>query len=240
VKREEECAAKFLKTRFNAEPIYEPLGTNTAPDFAVGQIAFEVRRLNQRYVRQDGTDEPLEETDYRLNWAVYGEFRKIPFSERRGTFFWGLDFRRPLQEEPGKIARRLAELARNYYEGDSLEDLEVEMDNLSFLIFPSEHPFGVAFIPGFRGDKDSGGIFGDIYPTSIGFALAEKIRKTKAVASKFRGWGLLLVDDIGHGMLKANDLGRVDFQLGHFNTLGVINWDSSLAFEWPEGSMKKL
>jgi hypothetical protein len=237
MKPEEESAAKFLNIRFKAEPVYEPLGASKPPDFAIGRTAFEVRRLNQRYFHGDGTHEALEHIDFRLGGAIYGEFSKIAFSEERGTFFWGLDFKRPLQDEPGSIARQLAKTAREYYGGTSREHIEIKSGNVTLDIFASDHPLGFAFVPGYRGDDDSGGCFGAIYPASICLAVTEKIAKTEAIAAKFKHWGLVLIDDIGHGMLEPNDLGKLDLRLQHFDSVAIINWNGSLALEWPEGSL---
>jgi hypothetical protein len=238
MKPEEKSAATFLLGRFKAEPVYEPLGRNRAPDFSIGQTAFEVRRLNQRYFHEDGSEEALEYIDYRLSGAVYGELSKIPFSRERGTFFWGLDFQRPIHDEPGNIAREFARIARRYYEGNSREEMEIHLGNVGLLIFPSDVALDFAFVPGFRGDNDSGGCFGAIYPASIRLALAEKVTKTEAIATEFEHWGLLLIDDIGSGMLQANDVGKLELELQHFDSLAIINWDGSLALEYPEGSLK--
>src|SRR5260221_9403849 len=109
MKREEKIAYEFLTKHFGKEPRYEPLGKSTAPDFALASTAFEVRRLNQRYFHDDGEHEPLEEVDFRLNRAVRETLAKTPFTDEGGSFCWGLKFRRPLQSEPGKIAKRLAD-----------------------------------------------------------------------------------------------------------------------------------
>ena len=70
MKPEELVASEFLAKHFNRKPIYEPLGKSTAPDFCVDGTAFEVRRLNQRHIHEDGSNEGLEQVDIPLNSAL--------------------------------------------------------------------------------------------------------------------------------------------------------------------------
>jgi len=124
------------------------------------------------------------------------------FSEERGSFFWDLDFQRPLQDEPGNIARQLAKVAREYYEGNSREDKEIESGNATLAIFPSEHPLGYAFVLRTSGDNDSGGWLGEIYPPSIRLALAEKIAKTKPLLRSSNIGGFYSSTTFGHGSVE--------------------------------------
>jgi hypothetical protein len=91
---------------------------------------------------------------------------------------------------------------------------------------------------GYTSDDDSGGMLGDIYPTSIRLALEEKITKTKDIVDRFDRWVLILVDYILPGMMEQNDLGPLNLKLGHFNSVVIINPDASLALEYPDGSLK--
>jgi hypothetical protein len=82
--------------------------------------------------------------------------------------------------------------------------------------------------PGLQGDDDSGGIFSDIYPTSIRLALEDKIEKTRGIADKFDRWVLVLVDEILPTMMESSDLGPLHLNLEHFRTVVIINPDASL------------
>jgi hypothetical protein len=238
MKPEEQIANEFLKKYFNKEPTYEPLGNSTPPDFSIDGTAFEVRRLNQRYFHEDGTNEGLEQTDIRLNLALHRELSKISFSERGGTIWWGSRFRRPLAREMRSIVNQLAAAAREYYLEGSREQREVTVGGVTLDLIPENEPHGKAMIQGYRGDNDSGGEFEDIYPTSIRLALEEKITKTKDIVDKFDRWALILVDDILPTMMEPSDLGPLDLNLGHFRSLVIINPDACLALEFPDGSLK--
>lgn len=78
---------------------------------------------------------------------------------------------------------------------------------------------GKAFMMGYTVDDDSGGMLGDIYPTSIRLALEEKIAKTKDIADKFDRWILILVDDVLPGIMEPNDIGPLDLDLQHSTSL---------------------
>jgi hypothetical protein len=239
MKEEEKCAAVFLTKCFGVEPKFEPRGEDTPPDFSIGRRAFEVRRLNQRFLNENGVYEPLEAVDFRISPAVDGELKKIAFSKDRGTFWWGLRFQRPLGDTPGKIARQLAELAGAFYRDDSNGPKEIEAGNVVLDVFRSADPHGTAFVAGYRSDNDSGGFDGAVYPISIRLALEEKIKKTHAIAAEFDRWALVLVDYIGFGT-DANDIRNIDAPLEHFNSIVVINWDGTLLLEWPNNSLTML
>ena len=238
MKSEELVASEFLAKHFNRKPIYEPLGKSTAPDFCIAGTAFEVRRLNQRYFDEDGSNEGLEQVDIPLNRALERELSRISFSPQGGTIFWGSRFRRPLTDEMSSIVRQLGESAREYYLEGSRGAREITVGGVTLDLFPASDPVGKALIKGYRGDEDSGGMFGDIYPTSIRLALEDKIAKTKHIADKFDRWVLILVDDVLPGMMEPNDVSPLDLNLDHFRSVVIINLDASLALEYPNGSLK--
>lgn len=238
IKREEQIAREFIRNRFGQEPSYEPLGKGTTPDFSVGRTAFEVRRLNQRFIREDGSNEGLEELDFRLNLAIYKTLQTIPFTDDAGTFYWGLKFRRPNVNTPAQIAKRLVRLAYAHYREGSRKEISFTEDNVTLDLIPRAAS-SKAFVSGYGGDDDSGGFLGEIYPTSIRLAVQDKIRQTKEIASKFDRWALVLIDAI-LCMPSPNDIGPLDFNLEHFDALVVLNPDGTLALEYPEGSLHKL
>jgi len=239
VKPEERVASEFLAKYFNKKPTHEPFGNSTPPDFSIDGTAFEVRRLNQRFFHEDGTNEGLEQVDVSLNLALHRELSKIPYSEQGGTLFWGSKFRRPLGGKIGSIVNQLSELAREYYEEGSRKPREITVGGVTLDLFAASAPAGKALRMGYTGDDDSGGWFGDIYPTSIRLALEEKIAKTKNIADKFDRWVLILIDDVLPGMMEANDVGPLKLSLGHFNSVVIINpVNTNLALEYPKGSLK--
>jgi hypothetical protein len=241
MKREEKSALKFLRNRFGKEPTYEPLGKDTTPDFSIGGTAFEVRRLNQRFFRADGSNEGLEQIDIRLSVAVRRELGKIEFLDEAGSFWWGLKFRRPLAGRVRDIARQLAREALRHYAEGSRERREITVGSVTLDLMPADEPKGRAFVAGFRVDRDSGGFLGEIYPASILAALQEKIAQTAKVAGLFNHWALILVDFIFGDMVDMvtqNDIGRMNFDLEHFDSVAVIGPDGTLTLEWPENSLR--
>jgi hypothetical protein len=238
MKSEERVASEFLTKRFAKEPLYEPLGKNTPPDFSIGGTAFEVRRLNQRFFREDGTNEGLEQVDIRLRRALHGELSKIPFSQQGGTIFWGLKFGRPLKADLKSIVSDLAADARQYYSDGSRKPREITARGVALDLFAATVPTGKAFRMGYTVDEDSGGMLGDIYPASMQLALKNKIEKTKEIASRFDRWVLILVDDVLPEMMEPNDVGPLDLDLCHFRSVAIINPGGSLALEYPDGSLK--
>lgn len=238
MKPEEQVASAFLGNYFKREPRYEPLGKSTPPDFSIGGTAFEVRRLNQRYFREDGTNEGLEQVDIPLNLALHRELSKVPFSKEGGTIFWGSKFKRPLSTDVKQIVKQLATAAREYYLEGSRRPKEIAVGGVVLDLFAASTPIGKALRMGYTGDDDSGGMLGDIYPASIRLALEDKLAKTKDIAGRFDRWVLVLVDYVLPGIMEPNDIGPLDLNLRHFRSMVIINPDASLALEYPDGSLK--
>jgi hypothetical protein len=238
MKKEEHIVGEFLKKRFGKNPVYEPLGNSKPPDFSIDGTAFEVRRLNQRYLDETGASEGLEQVDIPLNYALKSELSKIAFSNEGGSFFWGSRFKRPLEEKMGRIVSQLVQAAKSHYEQGSRTGTEITVGGATLDLIVSSTSTGRAFTMGYSSDNDSGGMLGDIYPTSIRLALEDKIAKTKSIADKFDRWILMLVDYVLPNMMEPSDIGPLDLHLQHFNVIAILNPDASLALEYPIGFLK--
>lgn len=234
MKYEERIASRFINSRFRRAPIYEPCGESTPPDFSIGRTAFEVRRLNENFIDKDGHAEGLEAASHSLNRAVFGELGKIPFQPSTGSFFVGLNYARPLQVKPSKIARELAKAAQPHYSAGAKVKRVIGASGVTVQLIPASTALGKAFIPGFEEDGESGAYVSELYETNIQMALDEKIAKTKNIAHKFDHWVLVLVDSISPGIDWANEIGGWTPDLQHFNGVAIINPNGRLAWEWPK------
>jgi intein/homing endonuclease len=142
MKREEEVTSEFLKKRFEKIPVFEPLGKSTPPDFSIDGTAFEVRRLNQRYIKDGELNEGLEQVDIPLNLALHRELSKIPFSDTGSTIFWILKFKRPLDGKIGSIVNQLSKGVREYYEEGSRKLKEIAVGGVTLDLRASNTPTG--------------------------------------------------------------------------------------------------
>lgn len=237
---EEMCAAAFLKSRFAVEPTYEPLGKKRAPDFSIGRCAFEVRRLNQQFKNPDGTHEGLETAGYQIRRAVEKALSKIEYSPEKGSMFWGVTFNRPLTGIPKAIVKRLAKIARaHYFDQSHTAKFIGASESVSLELIPAAKSYGVAFKYGTFSDLDTFGFVGSIYKDAIKIALSDKIQRTRSIADKFSRWCLVLVDRIDYKRFR-DEVGRLNLELGHFNSLIVLDMEGSLLLEWPENSLGRL
>jgi hypothetical protein len=128
---------------------------------------------------ESGANEGLEQVDIPLNVALQSELSRIPFSDKGGSIFWGSKFKRPLEGKMARIVTQLAQAAREHYEKGSRKSKGIAVGGVTLDLIPSSTSTGKAFMMGYTVDDDSGGMLGDIYPTSIRLALEEKIAKTK-------------------------------------------------------------
>ena len=232
--KSEECAAKiFLAARYGSDPIYEPLGPGKPPDFSVDKNAYEVRRLNERHTASPSV-EGLEQIAISLSRAVREQLGQIPFSSEKGSWVWSVRFRRPLAKSCWVIAKEIGRQATGFYSSGGRNRHTVEAHGVAVELIPVKADLGKAFVQVLEVDDDSGGPVSQIYTDGIRLALAEKIKKTRAITVRFQGWGLILVDYILPGLPLRDELASLAFDLQHFNTITIINPDGSFAMEWPD------
>jgi hypothetical protein len=137
----------------------------------------------------------------------------------------------------GEDCKKIAGAAEAHYREGNRKSKTLTFAKVELGLVPASNPLGKAFVLGFESDGDSGGFLGDMYPVSIRLALLEKVAKTEIIAGNFVRWALVLVDDITPGMMLPHEIGPLDLNLGHFNSVVVINPDASLALEWPDHSL---
>jgi len=80
-----------------------------------------------------------------------------------------------LDDEVRNIVNQLAAAAREYYSGGSREPKQIAVAGVMLDLFAASTPTGKALRMGYTGDDDSGGMLGDIDPTSIRLALEDKM-----------------------------------------------------------------
>ena len=203
MKRDEMFVRDYLLHRgFPSEGIvYEPLGTDTTPDFLVlGEIAIEARRLNQ-YHNVDGAEVPGEQ----LAAAIHRRLEKIlaEFGPARHgcTWFVHYRFRRPLSSrcwEP--MAReKLMPFARGEI---TISESSILVDeNLNLTLLRRTDVDGNYLEIGGMSDLDQGGFIVPLLEKSLALAINEKAGKTAQVRAQKPEWKwwLVLVDHINGG-----------------------------------------
>jgi len=96
MKQEEQIAKMYLEHIGFSSIDYEPDG-NIPPDFVInGDIAVEVRRLNQHYMKGD-TVQPLEKLEYSLLARIEALLNQYESVEASHSVFVVVSFERPLK-----------------------------------------------------------------------------------------------------------------------------------------------
>jgi hypothetical protein len=195
----ERLVADHLAHRGYTNVVYEPDG-NVPPDFLIdGNIAIEVRRLNQNYFDGDNT-KGLEEVAIPL-WKRVSELANS-FGAPTGNESWFVFFRfgRPVEAWKTlgpKLRRALEAFAASPSKQKCIifktKGFEVE-------VFKASHPDATMFVMGGCSDKESGGWLLSEMATNIRHCISEKSRKIDKVRSKYKHWWLALVDHIGYGL----------------------------------------
>lgn len=240
MKKEEKSAQIFLKNYFKKEPIYEPIQKSSPPDFCIDNIAFEVRRLNQNYVYENGNIEGLEQLTYALG-KVYNELKQVPFLPKRGSFWWKIKYARPLPVKVHKIVKDLIKQVCNYYSSNELIACKnFASYGVTIELTPTGKLYKEAFLSTIEIDNDSDGLIRDLYRDNIQIALKDKIEKTKNIKDKFAYWVLVLVDAITPGIAWVDEMKVINFKIQHFTSIVIINQNGIYLMEWPDNSLNTL
>lgn len=196
----ERLADQYLRSLNIGDVIYEPDG-NVPPDFCVGgQVAVEVRRLNQNYQFPDGSMQGLEQLAIPL-WKRFNNYLPSLGPSLNGECWYvGLDFRRPLGE--WKALRPLIESNLRAFKGNPVR-AEVTLQvtpNLSLDLIRSGKDHGTFYLLGASSDDDSGGwVMGEV-ERNLRLCIEEKEKKIAPYRSKYRDWWLVLADHIDYSM----------------------------------------
>ena len=178
---------------------YEPCGRDTAPDLLVdGQIAVEVRRLNQNFVSRDGSIEGVEQK-WRSIWNKLGALAislKTPIQGE--SWFLSINhFRRPL-EDWNILKPRIRQELTKFINQPGRSACTISLSrNFSISLHPARHPFPTFLVLGAGHDYDAGGWVVAEMMENIYLCIREKAGLIDR--SKYNEWWLILIDRTGLG-----------------------------------------
>ncbi|KQY91797.1 hypothetical protein ASD21_15925 [Caulobacter sp. Root1455] len=217
----EQQALTYLESLGLGPVVFEPDG-QTTPDFAIGDIAIEVRRLNQHHEGLDGYDglEDLQHGLIRFIENLLPTFGPAP--DRRGWWVT-YDFRRPID---GKRAKRELPAALAAFQaapapgGAEL----VPVANLRLEIAPASIPVDDFYMLGGFVDYDAGGFVAAEILRNLNLCITEKAKKIAPSMGRYREWWLVLPDHIGPD-LNADERARIgdDIDLKCFSRVVLIH-----------------
>ena len=197
----EAIAEIFLKSRFSMIE-YEPDG-NIPPDFLCdGNVAVEVRLLNQNYEAHDGTISGLESDDRRLAKTLEKVYSQYKNSTPGESWYVHHQFKRPLEDKGENIAfaKRICDEFRSEPKEDKTYWNEKYTLALSFQ--KQSVPDTGMFILGGWNDLDSGGYVESELIRNLEFCVQQKANKVQPHRCRYSCWWLILVDSIGRAGTK--------------------------------------
>ena len=200
----EKFVFEYLTCRGFSTVVYEPDG-NVPPDFLIdGQVAVEVRRLNQNE-KTDTGHRGFEEVSKPLKALVEKALAGIGPPVDGVSWFVFYSYRRPLPPWK-KLDGLLRNALREVSERPDLETHEVRVASnlrLRFTRASKVHP--ELFVFGAWSDHECGGFVISEMAQNVRICMAEKSLKVFRVRSRYAEWWLALDDRIGYGDLDESD-----------------------------------
>jgi hypothetical protein len=205
----EKIVFDFLRSSGYTDIQYEPAG-NVPPDFLVnGNIAVEVRRLNQNYELPDGNFYGLEEKFY-PTWQKFEQLL-LAFGPSLNEETWSVGFNYSNPPEPwSKIKPLILDKLNQFMQMEHRREGVFQLTDFFEIDFMKVgKQYNNFFIMGAASDNDSGGlVVGEIY-RNLKICVAEKEPKIVPSRYKYPNWWFILVDYIGYG-LSAEDRLQLD------------------------------
>ena len=179
---------------------YEPDG-NVPPDFSVaGNVAVEVRRLNQNRELPDGSHQGLEQLAIPF-WQRMKKFLpSIGPSLAGECWYVGVRFRRPLEDWNTLRPMMEGEL-RSFMASRARTAITIKISrNLTLRLQLSGKDHGSFFLLGGATDYDAGGWVMSEVERNLRLCIAEKEKKVAPYRSRYMKWWLVLADHIDYSM----------------------------------------
>jgi hypothetical protein len=228
MKREEQIVRSYLESTGEYKILYEPDG-NIPPDFTLnGEIAVEVRRLNQNILIGNKLI-PVEDLDFNLIPKLEKLFKDITVDNYTQSIFVSVRYQRPLV-----VTKELLKEVKNRIL-ESLQLLNKEMlveinSHLSLKLYRSSLKLDDYISIGAISDLDTGGFIVEIMRQNIGVAISEKDEKVKPYLNLYKTWWLILVDYVGFG-LNDIDYQQINSRHGFETVFDKVLIVSSLDFK---------
>ena len=197
--REEKLADVYLKSLGFRDVVFEPEGKKKLPDFRIdGNIAVEVRRLNQNYFTKNKV-QGLEESRIPLFDLIQSSLRHFD-AEYKGRSYWiSVRFYRPIGKA-NTNKKSIIKVLANFLNKPTILPCNVKVtENISFHIMACQATEGKVFRFAGGTDRESGGWVLSEFKKNFNHCIKEKSVKIEGHHYKYSAWWLVLVDQIAYG-----------------------------------------
>lgn len=205
----EALAKRYLDTLDLGPVVFEPDG-NVPPDFALkGNVAVEVRRLNQNHGTSD-CYEGLEQLEAPLLRFVENLLPKFGLAPNGRGWWVSFGFHRPLDRRA--IKRELPICLQAFCDAQPPSGARIQLTRgFRIDIQPASIPVENLLMLGGYSDQDAGGFVAAEIIRNLNICIIEKSAKIRPYRNRYDHWWLLLPDYIGPDLNIAERLSIVEF-----------------------------
>ena len=233
MKQEERIAQSFLRKLWPSEPQFEPDG-QIPPDFALGGVGIEVRRLNQAN-KVNGRFQGTDEISYKLWPALEETFRAFDPLYRGRTYWVSVGYHHQFRRLTKAWKREIQGALQEFLALGSPVPYEKWLRDYTMLLRIINGPnrqdrtFRLASEMNF----DGGGEVISVYAKNIERGIREKSVKVLPYKERYEEWWLALVDYM-EWPLEPDEICEIQRSvrdLGLFVGVWVINRQGNLLLE---------
>lgn len=205
--KDEKIVYDYLRTNGFKSIKPEPDG-NIPPDFSINdQIALEVRRLNENYLK-DGRVLGFQEENIKL-WSFMRSFASNYNNDKLRTSYWlSFDYERPLPKF-SELKKLLKNKLDSFINHPTFDEIIEIVPSLRIRLRPNVKGEKCKITIASSHDDNSGGCVLSIYISNIEFCIQEKTEKINQYLDKYSEWWLVLVDSIVYGINEPYEIERI-------------------------------
>ena len=195
----EKIAREFLRSKGFTDLVYEPDG-NVPPDFlANGEIAIEVRRLNQNFKYEEGY-QGLENARFYIRKRISKHLNSYGPAKTGESWFVTYKFSRPIANW-NKFEPQIEPLLLRFRVQGSQQESELNINDwFTINIWPASKVYPTFYVFGGFSDRDANGFVLSKIIDNLDICINEKTIKIQGFQDKYPFWWLVLVDHIDFSM----------------------------------------
>ncbi len=196
-------AEKYLIKLFNNKIDYEHDG-NIPPDFSIGDLAIEVRRLNRNYLN-DSKVEGLEELQFRIQNVLKKSLELFNSKNIDESYWVFILYGKEINYNTRHLFKQFNKTLQQFLDSDLPDNSKFKVNNFIEMGFLKAHKKYNKLFKNLGGTNfNTFGFVNAVIIENVSYCISEKSSKILPYKNKYKSWWLILVNHL-YANLKIED-----------------------------------